>query len=432
MIVRPARRIRGKIRLSGDKSVSHRAAIFSSLADGETKITNFASSRDCASTLACLGSLGVEIEQKGSTVTVRGNGKHGWRKPAGPLDCCNSGTTMRLLSGTLAGQSFDSVLVGDSSLQGRPMKRVIEPLAMMGARIDSIDGRAPLQIFGTGHLNGITYETPVPSAQVKSAVLLAGLFADGNTTVIEKTATRDHSERMLEYLGADISKTSGEKGMHIAISGGSVLKARDLEIPGDVSSAAFFAVAAAILEGSELTIEGVGVNPSRTGALEFLKETGLEIDFGRQAEMNNEPVADISVGSKSADNSAKCPRLDGSRIANLIDEIPVLAVYGTQLENGLEIRGARELRVKESDRISAVVTNLRKMNADVEEFDDGMRIGRSRLRGAEIDSFGDHRIAMAFAVAALIADGETEIHGAECVEISFPGFFDVLSEVCER
>jgi 3-phosphoshikimate 1-carboxyvinyltransferase len=428
MIIRPARRIRGRISLPGDKSISHRAAMIAAIANGASTISNFATSQDCASTLSCLRGLGVQIEHNGTDVVVKGIGKRGLKPPNQPLDCGNSGTTMRLLSGILAGQDFESVLIGDESLQSRPMKRVIDPLTLMGATIGSTEGRAPLTISGSRQLEGIIYEPPVSSAQVKSAVLLAGLFANGDTKVIEAAPTRDHTERMLELFGAAISVSGNE----IMVSAKSSLVAQTLQVPGDVSSAAFFAVAAATLEGSDLTMESVGVNPSRTAAIEFLRGSGVAIELHNERLKSGEPVADFHITGNLPLRSSGPSNIDGPLIANLIDEIPILAVYGTQLENGLEIRDAKELRVKESDRIRSVVTNLRRMGADVEEFDDGMKIGKSSLKGARVESFGDHRIAMAFAIAGLLADGGTEIHESECVDVSFPGFFDSLEGVVER
>lgn len=433
MKIRPVQRLQGEINLPGDKSISHRAALFSALAAGETKIENFATSADCASTLSCLRQLGVEIKQENSTVFVKGVGKTGFRKPEAWLDCGNSGTTMRLLAGILAGQSFDSVLTGDESLSKRPMRRVIEPLTQMNARLEATENHAPLKIFGKNPLRSISFEPAVASAQVKSCVLLAGLNSDAVTSVLEKTPTRDHTERMLRWFGAQVEETETKSGRLIAVSGDAHLTARDLIVPSDVSSAAFFLVAAACLKDSEIVLPNVGLNPTRNAVVEVLKDFGAVIEIFNERIIAGEPVGDLRVsgaaGSLQSTPSANVLR--GGIIANLIDEIPILAVFGTQIEGGLEIREAAELRVKESDRIRSVVTNLREMGAAVEEFEDGLRVHQSALKGARIDSFGDHRIAMAFSIAALFADGETEIADAECAAVSFPSFFETLQSVAQ-
>jgi 3-phosphoshikimate 1-carboxyvinyltransferase len=305
------------------------------------------------------------------------------------------------------------------------MKRVIDPLSQMGAMIDSNDGKAPLEING-GNLNAIKYSLPVASAQIKSCVLLAGLYAEGTTTVVEPTPTRDHTERMLRGFGVDVSTRSTSEDSEISLSGESELQGIDITVPGDISSAAFFLVAAACLPGSQLRLKNVGLNPTRAAIIDVLQRFGAQIEISGRAEISGEPVGDILVsGGLNAASNANI--ISGKTIANLIDEIPILAVLGTQLEGGLEVRDAAELRVKESDRIRSIVENLRRMDADVEEFEDGFRVGRSDLKGAVVDSFGDHRIAMAFGVAGLFAEGETEIIGAECADVSFPGFFDVLA-----
>lgn len=405
--------------------------MLAALATGATRISNFASSADCASTLSCLQGLGVQIERDGSNVTVTGKGKRGFHVPASPLDCGNSGTTMRLMAGVLAGQSFDSVLMGDESLSGRPMKRVIAPVEAMGASVDSVDGHAPLRIHGINPLKAIEYRPPVASAQVKSCVLLAGLNAEGETSVIESVPTRDHTERMLRWFGVEVREEKVDDGNRITVSGDANLSARDFIVPSDISSAAFFLVAAACLGGSEIELPNVGLNSTRNAVVGVLKQCGADITVLRESEVCNEPTADLLV--RGGLTSASGPNvLKGEIIANLIDEVPILAVFGTQIEGGLEIRDAGELRVKESDRITSVVTNLRKMGADVEEFDDGLRVGKSVLKGVRLDSFGDHRIAMAFSVAGLFAEGVTEIDGAECAAVSFPEFFEVLGKVAER
>jgi 3-phosphoshikimate 1-carboxyvinyltransferase len=440
MKIQSVKSLNGKVRLPGDKSISHRAAILASMAEGETRIENFGSSADCASTLNCLEKLGVEIKRENTTILIGGVGKKGFTKPVSELDCGNSGTTMRLLSGVLAGQNFDSVLIGDESLSKRPMRRVIEPLTLMGAKIESNGDSAPLKIYGKNPLKSILYKMPVASAQVKSCVLLAGLNVEGKSKVQSPksksriTTSRNHTELMLEFLGAEIEENfieTVEGFVHeISIDGNSNLASKNLNVPSDISSAAFFIIAAACLKNSEIVIENVGLNPTRTAIIEILRGLGADIETLNQTEKCNELIGDLRVrGNGNFMPKVLSNKIDGEVIANLIDEIPILAIFGTQLENGLEIRGAGELRVKESDRISAVVENLRRMNADVEEFPDGFRVGKSRLEGARIDSYGDHRIAMAFAVAALLATGETEIVGAECAGVSFPEFFQVLGQV---
>jgi len=431
MKIQPAQNLLGTINLPGDKSISHRAALFSALAVGETRIENFATSADCASTLSCLEQLGVRVKRDGSNITIRGAGKTGFQKSADPLDCGNSGTTMRLLAGILAGQRFDSVLVGDESLSKRPMRRVIEPLTEMNAALEATDNHAPLKVFGRNPLRAISFEPQVASAQVKSCVLLAGLNADGRTSVLEKTPTRDHTERMLRWFGVPIDEDETENGRLISVSGDAVLTARDLLVPSDVSSAAFFLVAAACLKDSELVLPNVGLNPTRNAIVEVLKDFGAEIEILNEKEIAGEPLGDLRVSGGKLESKAASNILRGKIIANLIDEIPILAVFGTQIEGGIEIREAAELRVKESDRIKSVVENLRKMNAEVEEFEDGLRVGKSALKGARVDSFGDHRIAMAFAVAALFASGETEISDAESAAVSFPAFFETLQAVAQ-
>ncbi len=452
----------------GDKSVSHRAAILAALARGRTEITNYSSSADCASTLEALRRLGVLVERDGATVRVEGAGvnigrkvdeaKRGLRQPSAPLDCGNSGTTMRLLAGALAAQPFTSVLVGDESLSRRPMRRVIEPLELMGARLRAEGGRAPLRVEGARPLRAIEYTTPVASAQVKSCVLLAGLGAEGRTRVRESEPTRDHTERMLRWFGVHVATgferaagrtreveqaregeqtRAGESGRFFAeLEGPARLVARDVSVPGDMSSAAFLLAAGALLEGSEIYVEGVGLNSTRARVLETLRAFGADVRASDAVERCNEPVGDVLArgAGQPKPRSKGANVLRGSAIPPLIDELPLLAVVGSQAAGGVEIRDARELRVKESDRISAVVENLRAMGASVEEYEDGMRVeGPVRLRGARLRSFGDHRVAMAFAVAALAAEGETYIEGAEeCVAVSFPEFFTLLESLTER
>lgn len=435
----------------GDKSVSHRAGLLAAVAYGRTEITNYSSSADCASTLGALRALGVSIERDGPVVRVEGARVDAGRtdggrsfdgvrlrfqKPSAPLDCGNSGTTMRLLAGELAAQPFTSVLVGDESLSRRPMRRIVEPLELMGARLFTEDGHAPLRVEGREPLRAIDYATPVASAQVKSCVLLAGLGAEGRTRVRESEHTRDHTERMLRWFGVQVA-TGSESGHFFAeLEGPAHLEARDITVPGDMSSAAFLLAAAALLEGSELQVEGVGLNATRAGVIETLRAFGADVSVSDARERCNEPVGDVrarGVGALGSEDGGAVV-LRGASIPSLIDELPLLAVVGSQAAGGLEIRDARELRVKESDRISAVVENLRAMGAEVEEYEDGLRVeGNARLRGAQLRSFGDHRIAMAFAVAALTAEGETYVEGAEeCVAVSFPEFFTLLESVAER
>ncbi len=430
MKLNPANSVVGEIRLPGDKSISHRSAMFSAIADGETCIENFSKAIDCDTTLDCLEALGVEIERNGTTVTVKGVGKLGFKPPQVEIDCGNSGTTIRLISGILAGQPFDSTLTGDDSLAKRPMKRVIAPLRSMGAKIAAENDRIPIHISGNNHLNAMEHKMTVASAQVKSCILLAGLYADGETSVLESVATRDHTEQMLRWFGVNVSEETTDRGKRISVDGNARLTARNLNVPADISSAAFFLVAGACLTGSDLSMPNVGLNPTRKAIIDVLRRFGANIELKNERTVCNEPIGDLIVSSSAKDVlGGKENIVNGTIIANIIDEIPILAVFGTQLENGFEIRDAGELRVKESDRIASIVENLRRMDAKVEEFDDGFKVARSHLKGAEIDSFGDHRIAMAFSVAGLIAEGETTIDGSECADISFPGFFETLKSV---
>jgi len=400
--------------------------MLASISEGKSVIRNFASSRDCQSTLGCLRTLGVEITDTGDRVAVNGRGLRGLRSPGAVLDAGNSGTTMRLLSGILAGQEFESVITGDDSLRKRPMGRVIDPLRLMGAAIESRDrGLPPLAIRG-GRLKAVRYSLPVASAQVKSCVLLAGLYGDGTTAVEEPVPTRDHTEIALRQFGAEVR----QEGRWIRVEPGPALKALQLEVPGDLSGAAFFIVAASILPGSQVLMPQVSLNRRRRELLDYLVAAGLQVTVESETEAAGEPRGDISVRSADAALLKGLPPIRGALAAALIDEIPVLSILGSQVAGGLEIADARELRVKESDRIAAVAGNLRAMGAEVEERPDGLAIaGGQRLRGADIVTAGDHRIAMAFAVAGLAAEGETRIHEAECADVSFPGFFEMLENV---
>jgi 3-phosphoshikimate 1-carboxyvinyltransferase len=420
-----ARRIEGEYVPPADKSISHRAAILLALSRGTGVATNFLRSRDTLATVSCLRALGASIELEDSTLVVSGTDGR-FTEPFDVLNAENSGTTMRLLSGILAGQPFYSVMTGDEYLRRRPMKRIIEPLSLMGAHILSrAGGFAPLSIRG-GNLHGIDYNLRVASAQVKSCILLAGLFADGPTTVREEIPCRDHTERLLSYFGADITRRNDA----ITLTPGATLEARSFAVPGDVSSAAFFLVAAAMLPGSHLVARAVGLNPTRTGLLAVLERAGVQVDVEVEESDGGEPVGTVEV---RAPGWLRSFTIDGHEVPAVVDEIPVLAVLATQAEGETVIRGAAELRVKETDRLSAIAKNLRALGATLEELPDGLVIrGPVRLRGAPVEAGGDHRIAMALAVAALVADGETTIDGADCVAVSYPAFFEDLERLVVR
>jgi 3-phosphoshikimate 1-carboxyvinyltransferase len=427
MKLAPARRITGQIRVPGDKSISHRAALIAALADGQSVISNFSTARDCASTLSCLRDLGTPIEQRDDGRIVI-SGTRRFITPVNPLDCGNSGSTMRILSGVLTGHDLTAELIGDESLSSRPMRRIIEPLELMGAAIDAAGGKPPLKIRGTRKPNPITYKLPVASAQVKSAILFAALNASGRTTVIETSPTRDHTERLFNGFGVPV--IAGD--LSVSIDGPARFTGGSIAIPGDISSAAFFIAAAMLLPGSELVIEGVGLNPTRATFLSVLSSWGagiLQTDLQLE---RNEPVGTLQIRGGIADEPSD-QTLSGSLIPSLIDELPLLAVVGTQIPGGIEIRDAAELRHKESDRLATTARNLRAMGAEVEELPDGLRVfGPTQLRGALIESYGDHRIAMAFSVAALLANSETEIRGSESVAVSFPEFFELLDSLIQR
>ncbi len=422
VVIRSARGVRGVVRIPGDKSISHRYALLAALAEGTSKFHNFSAARDCFSTLHCLCALGCDWGRtEDQAIEVHGVGPQ-LRAPTEALDCENSGSTMRMLSGILAGQPFSSDLCGDESLSRRPMARIIAPLTQMGARIESGDGgRPPLKIQG-GPLKAIHYRPEVASAQVKSCVLFAGLFAEGETVFEEPIRTRDHGEIALRAFGAEVDRT----GNASRIMGGQRLRAIEAHVPGDLSSAAFFLCAAALFPGSQITLPGILMNPTRARLLDILTQMGLKVSVGHLEEDHGELVGTIEAHGASWKGAV----IAGADTAALIDEIPVLAAVAPYTENGLEVRDGRELRVKESDRIAVVAGNLRKMGAEVEERPDGMRIpGGQHLHGAELDSFGDHRIAMAFAVAALRAEGDTTIQGADAAGVSYPAFFEELRAV---
>ena len=423
--VLPAKSFRGEVRLPGDKSISHRVALIGAISEGVTEAENFPPSADCHSTLACLRALGVDLSLEDHRLRVEGRGLGGLQAPRQSLDAGNSGTTARLLSGILAGQPFPSTLSGDPSLCRRPMKRVIDPLRRFGAHIEAAEGeRLPLRIQG-GSLQAIDFTLSVASAQVKSAILLAGLYASGVTSVHEKFATRDHTEIALGQCGANMSSDDSR----IDLEGGGKLKARTIRIPGDISSAAFLVAAALALPDSELRLKEVGVNPTRSGYLSLVERVGGIVSFGLLRSESGEPVADVTV------RSSTMGRIDVHPVAvpSLIDELPVLAVLGSRCRGGLRVRGAAELRVKESDRIAAIVGNLESVGVSVEEFPDGLSVdGPQAIEGGTVSSHGDHRIAMAFAVAGLLSRSGVQIQDPDCVEVSFPGFFDMLEELAER
>lgn len=432
--IQPARAITGGVEPPGDKSISHRYAMLAGLAEGTSELRHFAAAADCHSTLDCMKSLGAEVKIDKDTVRVTGRGPLGLKSSRRALDAGNSGTTIRLLSGILAGQPFTTRITGDESLQKRPMKRIVGPLREMGAEIRAReDNFAPLEIHG-GNLKAIDYNMPMASAQVKSAVLLAGLFADGVTTVTEPARTRDHTELALEEFGAHVEKQGKTIRVHslkAAANGHAKLEAKSLDIPGDLSSAVFFIAAASMFPESSLLIHNVGLNPTRTAILDFFLSMGAVMQMPAIRGAHGEVVGNLSVKGASLKGGV----IAGEQVALLIDELPMLAALGPFTEQGIEIRDAAELRVKESDRIAALAENLKRMGATVEERPDGLKVaGRSagKLHGAEIEPRGDHRIAMAFAVAALGAEGNTLIRDAGCAAVSYPTFYEDLKRVAER
>lgn len=413
--------LQGELSPPSDKSISHRAIILSALADGKSLIRNFLQAEDPLRTLQAFRQMGVEIEEKtpDGEIIIHGRGLDGLRKPRGIIDCGNSGTTMRLMSGVLAGQPFTSTLTGDKYLLRRPMQRIIKPLTEMGAQVSSEDnGYPPLKIKGGG-LKPINYRSTVASAQVKSAILLAGLYCEGLTAVTEPEKSRDHTERMLKAAGVDIDI----RGLEVRVRGRASLEPMDITVPGDYSSAAFFMVSGSLIPGSEILIKNTGINPTRTGLMDILKMMGADIEFQNIRDVSGEPVADILV--KHA--SLKCIDVGGELILRAIDEFPILCVAAAKAKGTTRITGAGELRVKESDRIAAMASELRKMGVSIEELEDGLVIeGREMLNGSVIQSRGDHRIAMAMLIAGLTAEGETRVEDTDCVNTSFPGFVDML------
>ena len=424
LVIEKIKKLKGNISVPGDKSISHRSLILGSIAQGETRIYNFLNSLDCLKTLECMQALGAEIKLgKDNSVKIKGKGLYGLQEPKDILDVGNSGTTIRLLTGLLSGQNFYSVLNGDNSIRRRPMKRVTQPLRLMGADIwGRKDGQfAPLNVRGN-KLIPLHYTLPVASAQVKTALLLAGLYTAGETVIKEPLPTRDHTERMLEIMQADIKNSP----LEIKIKGEKQLKGTDIFIPGDISSAAYFVAAASMLRDSQIIIKHVGVNPTRTGIIEILNKMGAKINILNYQIKSNEPQADLKIEY----SELKGMEIKEEMMPFLIDELPLIAVVATQAQGKTVVSGARELRVKETDRIKAIVSELKKMGADIEEKEDGFIVtGPSKLKGAVCESYNDHRIAMSLAVAALLAEGKTVIKNSECIDISFPGFEKTLQKL---
>ena len=422
--IKPVKRLEGSIKAPGDKSISHRVVMIGALAEGRTEVEGFLNAEDCLRTVKAFQSMGIKIEGMGSErLRIFGQGLSGLSEPGDILNAGNSGTTMRLLLGILAGQDFSAVITGDASLRQRPMKRVTEPLRKMGAHISGPDqgNLAPLSIRG-GNLSAISYNSPVASAQIKSAILLAGLYAEGETSVTEPAKSRDHTERMLKFFGAEVAVN----GLTVKVRGRPKLTGKTVSIPGDISSASFFLMGAAIVPGSRVTVRGVGMNPTRSRVLKVLEEIGAEVTISNLREDHFEPMADIEIkGAK-----LRPINLGGEIIPKIIDEIPVIAIAACVAEGESQIRGAAELRLKETDRLRALATNLTKLGARVKEVEEGLIIQGGRpLMGTEVDSFGDHRMAMAMVVAGLVAKGETTILNTDCINTSFPEFMDTLEEI---
>lgn len=418
------RRLRGQINIPGDKSISHRAVMFGAIAEGKTTIANFLSGEDCLSTISCFRSLGVDIRtDEDDKIVIYGNGFAGLKEPGDVLNVGNSGTTIRLLLGILSGRPFFSVLNGDDSIRRRPMTRVTKPLARMGAVIDGREGGefAPLAVRG-GNLKGMEYNLPVASAQVKSSLLFAGMQAEGETTIIEPSKTRDHTERMIKRFGGDVAVD----GLRVTVKGGQTLYGTDIYVPGDISSAAFFLVAGAVVPDSEVILKNVGLNPTRTGIIDVMKQMGTDLEIIHMHDDQFEPSGDIRIRT----SSLKGTEIGGKMIPRLIDEIPIIALLATQAEGTTIIRDAEELKVKESNRIDTVVNELTKLGAEIEAIDDGMIIhGPARLKGGTVDSHGDHRIGMMLAIAALICDGPVHLANPEAIAISYPEFFTHLQNI---
>jgi 3-phosphoshikimate 1-carboxyvinyltransferase len=419
--------VSGSLTVPGDKSISHRVAMLASIASGSSRITGFASSADCHATLNCIRKLGIAVDVTGPELIIHGLGLFGYRPEATvvQLNAGNSGSTIRMLSGLLAGQRFTSEITGDASLCRRPMSRIIEPLSLMGARIEATAGNfAPLKIHGQ-KLRSISYASPVASAQVKTCVLFAGLLAKGRTVVSEPALSRNHTELMLREFGAVLDASSADA---VSVEGLNELTPLDYQVPGDVSSAAFFIAAASILPGSQLLLRDVNLNPTRTAFLDVLRNLGAAVHTRSARELHGEPVGDVSVSSAQLRSERGGTRLSGAIIPNIIDEIPILAVVATQVEGRIEVRDAKELRIKESDRIRTVADGIRSLGGEIEEFEDGFAItGPQQLSGGRVETAGDHRIAMAFAIAGLVAEGTTEIVDAGCASVSFPGFYESLA-----
>lgn len=421
--------LEGEVRVPGDKSISHRYALLGGMAEGTTRIRNFAASEDCQATLSCIEALGAGVVRNASRVEIASPGWRRFTAPSRTLDVRNSGTTIRLLSALLSAGRFSSRVRGDSSLNQRPMKRIMEPLIRMGARIEARDGGFPPLLIQGGRLTGIRYRLPIASAQVKSCVLLAGLMAEGETEVEETGPSRDHTERALPFFGAPLI----QNGARLRVRGGARLHGVDFRIPGDFSSALFFLVASLLVPGSRIALKGVGVNPTRSGFLSLLEKAGIRVERSHAAESNGEPVCDLQIRADLRVRKQFPEEISGDWVARLIDEIPALAILGTSLERGFKVRDAQELRHKESDRIHSVVVNLRQLGVDVGEFPDGFVIPPgSRIRGGKVRTFGDHRIAMAFALAGLVAENPVELDDPDCVAVSYPDFFRHLEGVCRN
>ena len=421
--------LKGEVQVPGDKSISHRYALLGGMARGPTRIRNFSSSEDCQATLSCIEALGVGVVRDAFQVEISSPGWRRFTAPARALEVQNSGTTIRLLSALLAAGRFSSQVQGDSSLNQRPMKRIMDPLSRMGARIEAREGRFPPLLIQGGRLTGIRYRLPIASAQVKSCVLLAGLMAEGETEVEETGPSRDHTERALPFFGAALM----QNGARLRVRGGARLRGVDFRIPGDFSSALFFLVASLLVPGSRIALKGVGVNPTRAGFLPLLETAGIRVERSNATENNGEPACDLQIRPDSQVRKQFPNEISGDWVARLIDEIPALAILGTSLERGFTVRDAQELRHKESDRIRSVVVNLRRLGVEVRELPDGFVIPPgSRIRGGEVRTFGDHRIAMAFALAGLVAESPVELDRPECVAVSYPDFFRHLEGVCRR